>query len=182
MNGVERWLPVIGYEGSYEVSDFGRVRSLDRINSRGHSLTGRVLSPCPNTSGHLQVPISAGCIQRLFQVHRLVLTAFVGPCPAGMEGCHWNGDPTDNRAANLRWDTQSANQLDSIRHGTHVQSSKTHCLQGHPFSGENLYIRPKSGGRSCNECQRQRRAKYRETHREEVREYMRLQRALRKAA
>lgn len=178
MNGVERWLPVIGYEGSYEVSDFGRVRSLDRINSRGHSLTGRVLSPCPNTSGHLQVPISAGCIQRLFQVHRLVLTAFVGPCPAGMEGCHWNGDPTDNRAANLRWDTQSANTLDSIRHGTHPQAGKTHCLQGHSYSGENLYIRPKGDGRGCKECRRQ----YRETHREERLAKQRAQRALRKAA
>lgn len=51
-------------------------------------------------------------------VHRLVLEAFVGPCPAGMEGCHNNGCPSDNRLQNLRWDTRLANNADKIRHGT----------------------------------------------------------------
>lgn len=55
--------------------------------------------------------------QRL--VHRLVLEAFVGPCPLGMECCHNDGDPTNNRLGNLRWDTRKANRADAIRHGTH---------------------------------------------------------------
>lgn len=50
-------------------------------------------------------------------VHRMVLLAFVGPCPRGMEACHNNGQPGDNRVENLRWDTRSNNLYDRIRHG-----------------------------------------------------------------
>lgn len=53
-------------------------------------------------------------------VHRLVLEAFVGPAPEGMEGCHNNGDPWDNRLENLRWDTHQANMADAAAHGTFV--------------------------------------------------------------
>lgn len=51
-------------------------------------------------------------------VHRLVLEAFVGPCPEGMEGCHSNGNPRDNRLSNLRWDTRTENHRDAVKHGT----------------------------------------------------------------
>jgi hypothetical protein len=44
---------------------------------------------------------------------------FRGPCPPGMEACHNNGDPTDNRLCNLRWDTHANNEADKIRHGTY---------------------------------------------------------------
>lgn len=53
------------------------------------------------------------------EVHRIVLEAFVGRCPNGMEACHNNGIPTDNRLENLRWDTHSSNMQDTILHGTH---------------------------------------------------------------
>lgn len=57
--------------------------------------------------------------ERKYQyVHILVLTAFYGPCPEGMEGCHHDGDPLNNRLGNLRWDTHVGNVSDSIRHGT----------------------------------------------------------------
>jgi len=49
---------------------------------------------------------------------RLILKTFIGPCPDGMEACHWDGNPANNRLDNLRWDTRKANQADSIRHGT----------------------------------------------------------------
>jgi len=52
-------------------------------------------------------------------VHRLVLEAFVGPCPHGMVACHWDNDTTNNSLANLRWDTQKANMSDKKRHGTY---------------------------------------------------------------
>jgi len=54
----------------------------------------------------------------IHKVHRLVLLTFVGPCPPGMQACHNNGNPFDNYPSNLRWDTISANQFDSIKHGT----------------------------------------------------------------
>jgi hypothetical protein len=51
-------------------------------------------------------------------VHRMVLTAFVGPCPTGMECCHGDGNRSNNALSNLRWDTRQANAADSIKHGT----------------------------------------------------------------
>jgi DNA invertase Pin-like site-specific DNA recombinase len=48
----------------------------------------------------------------------MVLATFVGPCPVGMEACHNNGDPSDNRLSNLRWDTNAGNKADMVRHGT----------------------------------------------------------------
>lgn len=56
--------------------------------------------------------------ERRRPIHHLVLEAFVGPRPAGMEGCHNDGDPTNNRLDNLRWDTSKANQADKTKHGT----------------------------------------------------------------
>lgn len=52
------------------------------------------------------------------RIHRLLLETFIGQCPQGMQACHNNGDRLDNRLSNLRWDTQSNNQKDSIQHGT----------------------------------------------------------------
>jgi hypothetical protein len=69
-----------------------------------------------STSGHLFVVLYG----RTRYVHRLVLEAFVGPCPDGLEGCHDpDPDPSNNSLSNLRWDTPKANVADSVRHGTH---------------------------------------------------------------
>lgn len=53
------------------------------------------------------------------QVHEIVLTTFVGSCPEGLEGCHKNGNPADNRLENLRWGTRKSNIIDSMDHETH---------------------------------------------------------------
>jgi|HubBroStandDraft_6_1064221.scaffolds.fasta_scaffold203511_1 hypothetical protein len=62
-------------------------------------------------------------------VHRLVLEAFVGPCPTGMQACHFNGVRTDNRAANLRWDTPAGNSADMDRHGTRPMGEAHHAAK-----------------------------------------------------
>lgn len=59
-------------------------------------------------------------------IHRLVLETFIGPCPVGMEACHYNGIRTSNRLSNLRWDTRSNNRKDAIRHGTHCPPRGEH--------------------------------------------------------
>lgn len=106
----ERWLPVVGYEGRYEVSDLGRVRE-----RTGFGLVFmKPLTPLP--SGHLRFSVSGmGKPRGQRYVHRAVLEAFVGPCPPGMECCHWDDDPANNRLENLRWDTPSGNARDRVR-------------------------------------------------------------------
>jgi HNH endonuclease len=80
-------------------------------------------SPSSRQGQHRQVMLCPG--RKLRLVHRLVLEAFVGPCPAGMECCHFpDRDPSNNALANLRWDTKKANQTDRIRHGTDCRGSK----------------------------------------------------------
>ena len=121
---MERWLPVVGAEGRYEVSDLGRVRSVDRIivqrDRRYEGGTvfrqwrGKVLRPGPSTAGHLTVMLGRGLGSR--QVHALVLEAFTGPAPAGCEARHLNGTESDNRWENLVWDTRGNNTRDKKWH------------------------------------------------------------------
>jgi hypothetical protein len=105
---TERWLPVVGFEGLYEVSDLGRVKS----HRRG---APRILRPGPSNYGHLSVVLGRGNTR---MVHRLVLEAFAGPCPRGHESLHGDGGPTDNKLSNLRWGTRTENIRDAVRHGT----------------------------------------------------------------
>jgi hypothetical protein len=111
---TETWKAVPGFEGLYEVSDMGRVRSLDRVITqmgRGGKMIsllrrGRVLRPGPSTAGHLTVALGRG---KSHLVHYLVLRAFVSPRPEGMECLHLNGVETDNRLENLAWGSRSEN-------------------------------------------------------------------------
>lgn len=150
----ETWLPVVGFEGRYEVSDLGRVRSLDRKvlnNGTPVVIKGVVLRPSADSKGRLQVrPMREGRGALTF-VHRIVLEAFVGPCPEGMVCCHWDDDPTNNALANLRWDTQSENMRDQARNGRHRYAGRTHCKRGHELTDENTYSQGVSD-RSCRLC------------------------------
>jgi hypothetical protein len=114
----ERWLPVTGWEGLYEVSDLGRVRSLRHRTTSGMR-GGRMLKPHLNPRGYLVVELKRSGERRTCQVHRLVLEAFTGSCPPGMEGRHGPGGKLDNRASQLCWGTQSENYgPDRVRDGT----------------------------------------------------------------
>ena len=145
---------VPGYEGRYEVSDHGRVRSLSRIRSHGRKWQGRVLKPTPMPKGYLLVNLWFDNSKRMWLVHRLVLTAFVGPPPEGMEGLHADNDPANNRLDNLSWGTHSQNQFDQVVHGTHGNASKESCPSGHPYDEANTYIYPGRAHRGCRTCRR----------------------------
>lgn len=80
---------------------------------RERLLVGRLVG----NAGYIQVTLTKGLMKRFFYAHRLVLLTFVGPCPAGMEACHTNDNPTDNRLVNLRWDTRLANMADRDKRG-----------------------------------------------------------------
>jgi hypothetical protein len=158
----ERWLPVPGYEGYYEVSDLGRVRSLDRwirqLSPAGnlvcHHRRGRVLRPqCAPSTTHAHVRMSRdGAAEQRF-VHQLVLETFVGPRPIGLQACHGPSGARDNRLSNLRWDTPSENSFDRVRDGNNHFVNRTYCPQGHLLAKPNL--RPsmaKEGHRGCWAC------------------------------
>lgn len=115
---TEIWKPIPGFEGKYEVSNLGRVKSLARtiIRSNGwpRPIAERILRPGPRPSGHLTVALQG---VRTQNVHTLVLLAFVGPRPTPQhQARHINGDEKDNRVENLEWATRSVNTLDRKWH------------------------------------------------------------------
>lgn len=153
---MEIWCQIPHYEGYYEVSNKGRVRSLPRIVKRGKGtlrVSGKIISTWRTPPGNYQtVALCKNGVYEKVRVHRLVLLAFAGPCPSGMVACHNNGIIDDLRIENLRWDTKSANAIDCVKHGGNYQSNKTHCIRGHEFTSKNTYINPSSGGRQCRQC------------------------------
>jgi hypothetical protein len=149
------WRPVIGYAGFYEVSDQGHVRSLDRVTASGPR-RGKLLKPqiLNNSAKHLQVSLSRYGNARHRLIHQLVLEAFVGPRPPGLECRHLNDDSTDNRLSNLVWGTRSENLHDMVRNGKHTMAAKTHCVNGHEYTPSNT-LRNNKGARVCRNCVRQ---------------------------
>lgn len=105
---TEEWRPVEGFEEYYEVSNFGRVRSLDRMVIRPPQTPywrkGIVLTPGahPSSGNRPHVNMSGGGKKKTAQVSVLVAEAFIGPRPDGMECCHYDDDPLNNHVDNLR--------------------------------------------------------------------------------
>ena len=125
----ELWRDVPGYEGLYRVSDRGRIKSLDRIilTKKGviRNYRQKFLKPILGKTIRPSVGLYKKKKMILYLIHRLVLEAFIGPCPEGMECCHFpDRDPSNNRLENLRWDTHKANVADSIKHGTCYRHTK----------------------------------------------------------
>lgn len=109
----EIWKLIPGFD-RYEVSNLGRVRFV------------RMLSPSHTRFGYKRTSLTPdGDLPSGRLIHRLVLEAFVGPCPPGMEGCHNNGIRDDNRLENLRWDTSLANAKDRELHGTLARGERS---------------------------------------------------------
>lgn len=121
---TEIWRDIDGYEGLYQVSNFGRVKSFWR--------GGRILKPNLNRCGYLQVTLCCGGKQKHMYVHRLVAQAFVPNPESKCEVNHIDGDKTDNRAENLEWSTA----FENMRHAyaTGLQSA----LQGEEHSNAKL--------------------------------------------
>lgn len=156
METTEEWRPVAGYEDRYEVSNIGRFRSVTRTartaNGSLRTYTGRILAGRPNPRGHLLVQLWRNRVSDQRLLHRLVLEAFVGPCPDGMLGCHYDDDPSNNHISNLRWATRADNSLDATRNGRNRNALKTHCPQGHPYDEQNTKRGSRQAGRQCRTC------------------------------
>lgn len=112
----EIWKPVVGYEGLYEVSSFGRVKSLPIVlkrNSGSFKRGEKILSNQVGTHGRLEISITKNGVPKRVSVHRLVAIAFI-PNPDNKETVnHIDGNPKNNHVDNLEWMSVS----DNIRHG-----------------------------------------------------------------
>jgi hypothetical protein len=124
----EVWLPVVGWEGLYEVSDQGRVKSLARTcrSSFGaiRTVAERIMKPSPSSKGYLQLILSRDGVQTGRSVHSLVAEAFIGPRPEGMEVRHGDSGQLDNSLANLCYGTPAENASDRLRDGTHNEGER----------------------------------------------------------
>lgn len=113
----EKWKPVIGFEGRYEVSDLGNVRSVDRSwvqQARGggfylHCKKGQMLRPGVASNGYLTVMLGR---HNSRTVHSLVAEAFIGPCPIGQEVMHADDNRQNPKLSNLSYGTRQQNVAD----------------------------------------------------------------------
>ena len=109
-----RWLPIVGYEGLYEVSDHGEVWTCRR-----HGRTGRLLTQHIDRNGYMNVGLTRNGKTSTLAVHRLLMAAFVGPCPPDLETRHLDGNRSRNLwPENLIYGTPEENAADKVTHGT----------------------------------------------------------------
>lgn len=130
MESTTIWVPIEGYEGLYEVSDGGDVRSLDRISSNGHTLSGVFLKQHDNAYGYMIVRLTKNGKAKTYSVHRLVAQAFV-PNPLGLSFVnHRDEDKTNNCASNLEWCTRSYNNSYGTRPAKISKANRENALNG----------------------------------------------------
>jgi hypothetical protein len=140
---IEIWKPIPSCDGIYSASNFGRI--MRSKAPQGRATVGRIMKQSL-VCGYKSIDMAVGGKRRKALIHRLVLEAFVGPCPEGHEGSHLNGDRTDNRLENLAWETGSENNARKKEHGTflkgelcssaklnteQVRTIRSMCDQGH---------------------------------------------------
>lgn len=106
---AEEWLPVVGWEGYYEASNLGRVRSVPRLSSHGHWVTGTLLRQQINPRGYFTVHLSKDNRSRTLRVHLLVAYAFIGLRPLAKFLDHIDGNKLNNHASNLEYVTHREN-------------------------------------------------------------------------
>lgn len=118
-SGAEEWRAIPGYEGLYEASSHGRVRSLPRATTSGKILRFNRVKAC------LVVCLCKNNVKRSIAVHKLVMWAFVGPMPADKHlVAHWDGNFRNNRLTNLRYATYEENEEDKRRHGREAKGER----------------------------------------------------------
>ena len=109
----EIWKAIKDYEGKYEVSNLGRVKSLERTSRLNRKIKERILAPREHTGGYLRVQLS----RKDFYIHRLVAEAFIPNPENKSQVNHIDGNKRNNHVDNLEWNTPLENNLHAIRTG-----------------------------------------------------------------
>lgn len=153
------WRDVPGFEGRYEVSDEGQVRSVADPSDIHSRRRGGILRAARSKGGHgrgqaylLVNLVNAEGKSVSVRVHRAVALAFLGERPAGAEVRHLDGDAHNNRVENLAWGSHAENVQDTVRHGRHGPGRTAVCPRGH------VKFDPLPMNR-CRECRRIREAR-----------------------
>ena len=124
----EIWKPVPGYEGLYEVSDRGQVRSLDRMcpgrDGRSELHRGKVLRPQKLKNGYLEVKLRKDGASKHGLIHHLVAAAFLGARPSGHDVLHRDGRRQNNAVENLSYGTRAENLHSTYAYGGRQASGK----------------------------------------------------------
>jgi len=119
---TEIWKPIKGYEGRYEISNFGRVKSLDSRHKKYH---GKIMKPWENSNKkYLYITLRKNNEKKTYAIHTLVLNTFIGENPGGKQCAHYDGNPENNHVENLRWATAKENIDDRKRHGRTAKGEK----------------------------------------------------------
>ena len=134
---MEVWKDIKGYEGVYQVSNQGRVRSLDRLNSAGKRMKGSIRRQSKNSNGYLYVNLCLNGKSFNCSVHRLVAITFIPNPDNKYTVNHKNENKEDNRVENLEWMSLQEN----LRYGTHdIRMAQTRkgrmCGPKHPNFGK----------------------------------------------
>lgn len=158
---IEAWRAIPGWGGYYEASSLGQIRSSTRIavksNGVAQPVRGRLMRLFTNNQGRRTIVLSRAGTKATFKVHVLVALTFIGPRPDGLDVCHSDGNRLNNSEENLRYDTASANSLDSVRHRTHSSARRGQCPKGHAYDATNTVYR--NARRHCGACATLRRQK-----------------------
>lgn len=130
-NSTVEYRDIPGFPG-YRVGSDGTVWSCRKMGKGNTDKVGtnwRLMKPGTLPKGYRLVQLRKDSKYHHCYIHRLVLLAFIGPCPEGMEGCHEDGNRDNNQLSNLRWDTHKNNQADRLRHGTDNRGEKHNLVK-----------------------------------------------------
>lgn len=129
---IEEWKPVVGYEGLYEISNLGRVKSLTKWQGNKHIFSEHIIKPTDNGHGYMIVSLRKEGKRKSHYVHRLVATEFIENYKNYKYVNHIDYDKTNNKVNNLEWCTQKQNIIHSIPRMRH-RKSITHTNTGEKY-------------------------------------------------
>lgn len=125
VNEIEVWKDIPGYEGLYQASSFGRIKSLDKLSSNNRKIKGKLLKASKDSGGYYMVKLYKDGIKKQINIARLILSTF-SRLPVEKEvACHFpDSDINNNNITNLVWNTQLINKSHELLHGTRLLGEK----------------------------------------------------------